>query len=71
MKKTKVGNWITLGFIVIGFAISGYIMYTGVQEAQVPEGCLIMEDHFEKIDPANWGHEIQVRRHDDILASLH
>lgn len=59
MKKTKVGNWITLGFIIIGFCVSGYIMYTGVQEAQIPEQCLIMEDNFEKIDPANWGYEIQ------------
>jgi beta-glucanase (GH16 family) len=59
MKKTKVGNWITLGFIVIGLCLSGYIMYTGVQEAQIPEQCLIMEDNFEKIDPANWGYEIQ------------
>ncbi|KAL1794873.1 hypothetical protein ACET3X_006689 [Alternaria dauci] len=59
MKKTKVGNWITLGFIFVGFAVSGYIMYTGVQEAQIPEQCLIMEDNFEKIDPANWGYEIQ------------
>jgi hypothetical protein len=37
MKKTKVGNWITLGFIIVGFAVSGYIMYTGVQEAQIPD----------------------------------
>jgi len=59
MKKTKVGNWITLGLIFIGFAVSGYIMYTGVQEAHLPDQCLIMDDNFEKIDPANWGHEIQ------------
>ncbi|RYN30502.1 hypothetical protein AA0112_g6665 [Alternaria arborescens] len=59
MKKTKVGNWITFGFVFIGFAVSGYIMYTGVQEAQIPDQCLIMEDNFEKIDPANWGYEIQ------------
>lgn len=37
MKKTKVGNWITFGFIVIGICVSGYIMYTGVQEAQIPD----------------------------------
>ncbi|KAK1908238.1 hypothetical protein P3342_013558 [Pyrenophora teres f. teres] len=59
MKKTKVGNWITFGFIMIGVVVSGYIMYTGVQEAQIPDQCLIMDDHFEKIDPANWGYEIQ------------
>lgn len=60
MKKTKVGNWITFGFIVVGLAVAGYIMYTGVQEAQIPDQCLIMDDNFEKIDPANWGYEIQV-----------
>jgi len=37
MKKTKVGNWITFGFIMIGVVASGYIMYTGVQEAKIPD----------------------------------
>jgi hypothetical protein len=27
MKKTRVGNWITFGFIVLGIVASGYIMY--------------------------------------------
>jgi hypothetical protein len=61
MKKTRVGNWITFGFIVVGIAVSGYIMYTGVQEAQIPAQCLIMEDHFETINHDHWGYEIQVR----------
>jgi hypothetical protein len=60
MKKTRVGNWITFGFIVLGIVASGYIMYTGVQEAQIPDQCLIMEDHFETINSDHWGYEIQV-----------
>lgn len=60
MKKTRVGNWITSTFIIIGLGLSGYLMYTGVLKAKIPAQCLIMEDRFEKIDPANWGYEIQV-----------
>jgi len=37
MKKTRVGNWIVFGFIMIGLCASGYIMYTGVSEAKEPE----------------------------------
>jgi hypothetical protein len=36
LKKTKIGNWIVLGFMAAGLVISGYIMYTGVQEATIP-----------------------------------
>jgi hypothetical protein len=36
MNRTKIGNWIVLGFITIGLCVSGYIMYTGVQEASIP-----------------------------------
>lgn len=36
MNRTKIGNWIVIGFLVIGFGISGYIMYTGVAEATIP-----------------------------------
>lgn len=42
MKKTKVGNWITGVCIFIGFAVSGYIMYTGVQEAKLPDVSLVL-----------------------------
>ena len=69
IKRTKIGNWITLTCIVIGLGLSGYIAYTGVSEAKVPEGCLIMDDNFEKIDPANWGYEIQVSNHVHIPLS--
>lgn len=37
MKKTKVGNWIVLGLIVIGFCASGYIVYTGYADAKMPD----------------------------------
>lgn len=69
IKRTKIGNWITFACIVIGLGLSGYIAYTGVNEAKVPEGCLIMDDNFEKIDPANWGYEIQVSNHVNIPLS--
>ncbi|KAF1943496.1 gram-negative bacteria-binding protein 1 precursor [Clathrospora elynae] len=59
MKRTRVGNWIVFGFIVVGTIISGYIMYTGVSEAKLPDQCLIMEDNFENINKDNWGYEIQ------------
>jgi hypothetical protein len=36
MNRTRIGNWIVIGFLVIGFAASGYIIYTGVQEATIP-----------------------------------
>lgn len=41
MKRTKISNWIVLGFIVIGILGSGYIMYTGVEEARIPPVCFI------------------------------
>jgi beta-glucanase (GH16 family) len=59
MNRTKIGNWIVLGFITIGLCASGYIMYTGVQEASIPPQCLIMEDNFESINSDHWGYEIQ------------
>lgn len=59
MKKIRISNWIVLGFIVLGFCASGYIMYTGVADAKMPDQCLIMEDHFTTIDKNNWGYEIQ------------
>ncbi|KAH9863832.1 hypothetical protein J1614_009764 [Plenodomus biglobosus] len=59
MKRTKVGNWIVLGFITIGLLLSGYIVYTGAADAKLPDQCLIMEDNFETIDRNNWGYEIQ------------
>jgi hypothetical protein len=36
LNRTKIGNWIVLGFIALGLCASGYIMYTGVQEATIP-----------------------------------
>jgi hypothetical protein len=36
LKRTKIGNWIVLGFIAVGVVLSGYIMFTGAQEAQTP-----------------------------------
>jgi hypothetical protein len=53
MKKTRVGNWITLSFIIIGFCVSGYIMYTGVQEAQTPDvGSCYSTVYLSNITPA-------------------
>jgi hypothetical protein len=36
MKRTRIGNWIVLGFITVGVVISGYIMFLGAQEAKIP-----------------------------------
>jgi hypothetical protein len=36
MGRTKVGNWIVMGFLAVAFILSGYIMYTGAQEATIP-----------------------------------
>ncbi|KAF2820257.1 concanavalin A-like lectin/glucanase [Ophiobolus disseminans] len=60
MNRTRLGNWIVLGFIGIGFCASAYIMYTGAQEATIPAQCLIMEDYFDILNDSNWSHEIQL-----------
>lgn len=39
MKRTRVGNWIVLGFVGIAVVLSGYIMYTGAKQAQIPPVC--------------------------------
>jgi hypothetical protein len=36
MQRTKIGNWIVMGFIMIGLLASGYIMFTGAQAAKIP-----------------------------------
>jgi hypothetical protein len=60
MKKTRVGNWITFGFMMVGVVVAAYLIYTGYQEAQIPDQCLIMEDNFETINADHWGYEVQV-----------
>jgi hypothetical protein len=60
MKLTRRNNWIVYSFIVVGVCLSAFICFNDARSIAKNEYCLIHEDHFSKLDPAIWSHEIQI-----------
>jgi beta-glucanase (GH16 family) len=47
-------------FFGLGLAVCGYLGYDGAKEAKNGDYCLVMEDHFDRINAEHWTHEVQI-----------
>ncbi|KAF2730708.1 concanavalin A-like lectin/glucanase [Polyplosphaeria fusca] len=62
LTRTKWGNIVVYVFIALSLCVCGYLAYDGAKDAKIGVGeyCLVLEDHFNSIDPATWTHEVQI-----------